>query len=90
MELVSRWLLALELTLTGCSFTLSAPAPNRPRDQIPTCDTSKGKFGAGMQAIQYGTHLEERAVRKMIDGIHYGWMGMALQLYHRLPGATGP
>ena len=33
-----RWLL---LILTGCSLTLSGPDPNRPRNKLPVCDTSK-------------------------------------------------
>ena len=37
-----RWFLVLELALTGCSFTLSAPAAHRPRNQAPACDAGKG------------------------------------------------
>ena len=39
---VMRWLLVLELALSGCSFTLAGPAAHRPRNQPPACDTSKG------------------------------------------------
>ena len=39
---VMRWLLVLELALTGCSFTLAGPSAHRPRNQPPACDTSKG------------------------------------------------
>jgi hypothetical protein len=39
---VPRWFLVLELALSGCSFTLSAPAAHRPRNQPPACDSGKG------------------------------------------------
>lgn len=36
-----RWLIAIVL-MSGCAFSLSGPAPNRPHHEIPKCDTSKG------------------------------------------------
>jgi hypothetical protein len=36
---MARWFLIL---LSGCSLTLSGPDPNRPRNNRPACDTSKG------------------------------------------------
>lgn len=36
-----RWLIAIVL-MSGCAFSLSGPAPNRPSHEIPKCDTSKG------------------------------------------------
>jgi hypothetical protein len=37
---MARWFLVL---LSGCSLTLSGPAPNRPRNQQPVCDTNRSK-----------------------------------------------
>ncbi len=40
---MSRWLAAVALLgFTGCAFTLDGPDPDRPRNRVPTCDTSKG------------------------------------------------
>lgn len=36
---MTRWLLVLGLT--GCSFTMTGPDPNRPKSKAPTCDSSK-------------------------------------------------
>lgn len=36
-----RWVLAFIL-LSGCAFSISGPPPDRPRNQIPKCDTGKG------------------------------------------------
>ena len=36
-----RWLAVLAL-VGGCSFALSGPDPDRPRNQAPRCDTTKG------------------------------------------------
>lgn len=41
MESMSRWLLAALLVVSGCAFSLDGPDPKRPRNQPPTCDTSK-------------------------------------------------
>ena len=38
MGSMGRWFLLL---LSGCSLTLSGPDPNRPRNNLPACDTSK-------------------------------------------------
>ena len=38
---MSRWLVVLTL-MTGCGFGLSGPDPQRPREQLPKCDTGKG------------------------------------------------
>lgn len=38
---MSRWLVAL-LCTSGCAFALSGPNPERPANQAPRCDTSKG------------------------------------------------
>ena len=40
---MSRWLAAaVVLGCWGCAFTLDGPDPNRPRNYVPKCDTSKG------------------------------------------------
>jgi hypothetical protein len=40
---MSRWLAAtLVLGCWGCAFSLDGPDPNRPRNRVPQCDTSKG------------------------------------------------
>lgn len=36
-----RWVLAFIL-LSGCAFSISGPPPDRPRNQIPKCDSGKG------------------------------------------------
>lgn len=36
-----RWVLAFIL-LSGCAFSISGPPPDRPRNQIPQCDSGKG------------------------------------------------
>ena len=36
-----RWLLAIVL-MSGCAFSISGPPPDRPRNQIPKCDSGKG------------------------------------------------
>lgn len=43
MGSMSRWLVAGALLgCWGCAFSLDGPSPNRPRDRVPVCDTSKG------------------------------------------------
>ncbi len=40
---MNRWLAAaVALGCWGCAFTLDGPDPNRPRNRVPRCDTSKG------------------------------------------------
>jgi hypothetical protein len=36
-----RWLVVM-LLFSGCAFGLSGPDPDRPRSQVPKCDTGKG------------------------------------------------
>lgn len=36
-----RWVLPIIL-VTGCAFSVQGPSPDRPRNQIPKCDTGKG------------------------------------------------
>ena len=36
-----RWVLPIIL-VTGCAFSIQGPSPDRPRNQIPKCDTGKG------------------------------------------------
>jgi hypothetical protein len=54
---MARWFLIL---LSGCSLTLSGPDPNRPRQNRPTCDTSKalvaldGALAATMGIVAIG------------------------------------
>jgi hypothetical protein len=38
---MSRWLVVMTL-LAGCGFGLDGPDPQRPRAQMPKCDTGKG------------------------------------------------
>jgi hypothetical protein len=46
----------LLLLLTGCSLTLSGPDPNRPRNKMPACDTSKSLVALdGVMAAALGT-----------------------------------
>lgn len=43
MASMSRWLVAgVLLGCWGCAFSLDGPSPNRPRNRVPVCDTSKG------------------------------------------------
>jgi len=43
MGSMSRWLVAGALLgCWGCAFSLDGPSPNRPRNRVPVCDTSKG------------------------------------------------
>src|SRR5262245_16834701 len=41
MEDMHRWLLVL-LSISGCAFGIAGPDPDRPRSQMPKCDTGKG------------------------------------------------
>jgi len=41
MEGMHRWLLVM-LLFSGCAFGISAPDPDRPRNQMPRCDSGKG------------------------------------------------
>lgn len=38
---MSRWFVVMTL-LAGCGFGLDGPDPQRPREQMPKCDTGKG------------------------------------------------
>src|SRR6187551_1913096 len=43
MGSMSRWLSVVALlSCWGCAFSLDGPDPNRPRNTVPRCDTSKG------------------------------------------------
>lgn len=56
MESMSRWLLAaVVLGCWGCAFSLDGPDPQRPRNRVPRCDTSKGLVGLdGVMATAFG------------------------------------
>lgn len=52
---MSRWVLAALLAMSGCAFALDGPDPNRPRDRVPVCDTSKGMVALdGVMATALG------------------------------------
>jgi hypothetical protein len=38
---MARWVLPIIL-VTGCAFSVQGPSPDRPRNEIPKCDTGKG------------------------------------------------
>ncbi len=45
MGTMMRWFLCVVTggaMLSGCSLALSGPSPDRPRNKVPQCDTSKG------------------------------------------------
>ena len=46
-----RWVLPIIL-VTGCAFSVQGPSPDRPRNEIPKCDTGKGLVAlAGVIAL---------------------------------------
>lgn len=53
---MSRWLLAaVVLGCWGCAFSLDGPDPQRPRNRVPRCDTSKGLVALdGVMATAFG------------------------------------
>ncbi|NVB85207.1 MAG: hypothetical protein HOV81_42975 [Kofleriaceae bacterium] len=80
-----KWLVVL-LLVPGCAFALSGPDPDRPRNQPPRCDTTKGLVvldglvatGMGIAALSL-TAADEPAVALLPAAIGALFIGGAVR-----------
>lgn len=80
-----KWLVVL-LLVPGCAFALSGPDPDRPRNQPPRCDTTKGLVVAdGLMATALGvvalslTAADEPAIALLPAAIGALYVGAAVR-----------